>query len=348
MSKHGVQSNGSNDNEKKVMASKPQKGVIAISYRLEGKHLGKASFYDHYTLQRHTGFPTAVLRAKNPEIKTKYLADYISAQTVNLPHSPLDKDLKRPIPVELESQLDGGLLFVPGMTRDSYEKKPYAHQVRVKFEKEVIQDALRRGRPILAVCAGTWTLWEALGGKINTVSDHNYGGGMPRISVTGKMTYNKHIHDVEIKTGTLLHDMMGFGGEVDNKILPANSVHWMAPDDSYIPDNFQISAVSKKNASVSIQTRQQNQMSPDEGTVEGFSSVLGAPIAGFVWHLEAFDWTSHNSADIANNQALLFMAKAGSAYRAKQNMLRDYKDKVQAIQAKDMNALSSVFGKMKI
>lgn len=342
-----VLNNNADNNKKKFVPPNPKKESIAISYRLEGNHLGKAAFFDHFTLQKHTGFPTAVIHSSDTKIKVEHLKDYISTQTIDLPHSPIDTNTERPIPIELESYLDGGLLFVPGMTRDSYEKKPSVHQIRMTFENEVLKDALRRGRPILAVCAGTWTLWEALGGNIKVVSDHNYGGGMPRISAKGKMTYNKHIHDVVVKAGTLLQDMMALGEYVDERTLPVNSIHWMAPDDSHVPDNFEISAVSKKNANVSIQTRQQTEMSPDENTVEGFSSVLGAPIAGFVWHLEAFDWSSESLADVANNKALLFMAKAGSAYKAKQDMLSEYKDKIQSDQ-KDIDSLSNDFLKIKL
>lgn len=348
MSKNGIQSNAERKDNRKISLPKPSKEVIAISFRLEGKHLGKAAFYDHFTLQGHTGFETAVLCSKTPRIQSKYLGDYVSTQTVNLPHSPMNTKHGRPTPVELESHLDGGLLYIPGMTRDSYEKKPEVHQERVKFEQEILRDALKRGRPILAVCAGTWTLWETLGGSVKAVSDHNYGGGMPRISAKGKMTFNKHVHDVIITPNTLLHNMMELGDQVEERTLPANSIHWKAPDGAKIPNNFEVSAVSKKNSDVSIQTRQQTEMSPDENTIEGFSSIFGAPVAGFVWHLEAFDWSSRHSADVANNKALLFMAKAGSAYRAKQNMLSDFKSQVKAVNEDDINTLSTVFSKMKV
>lgn len=330
---------------------KPQpapKAAIAISYRLEGTHLGKAAFYDHYTLASHTGFPTTIIHADNPSISTNQLKSYISTQTVNIPHTPIDATLARPVPLKLNAYTDGGLLFVPGMTRESYEKAPAIHRARIRFEKSVIKDALRRGRPILAVCAGSWTLWETLGGSIEEVTDHNYGGGMPRISETGKMTYNKHVHDVEISENTLLHTMLDLDDTEDENILPVNSIHWMAPSAQKIPENFEISATAKQNEDVSIQTRQQTEMSPEEDTVEAFTSKFGAPTAGILWHLEAFDWSSKKDADIANNNALLFMAKAGSAYQAKQKMLIDYKSKIQAVEDDTLEGLNNVFGKLKI
>lgn len=324
------------------------KASILISFRLEGKHLGKGAFYDHYTLQRHTAHESAVVHSSDKAIKTKYLAEYINSQTVNMPHSPIDATVGRPVPITLDPHTEGGLLVIPGMTRDSYEKSPTAHQIRIEFERGLLKDALRRGRPILAICAGSWTLWEALGGTLKVVSDHNYGGGMPRISAQGKMSYNKHVHDVEVTQGTLLGDAMALGDTQEERTLPANSIHWLAPDDTVVPPNFEIAAKSKRNAEVSIQTRQATQMAPQEDSVEGFCSKFGAPVAGFVWHLEAFDWDSRDAAAIANNNALLFMAKAGDAYQEKQTMLREFKEVASAVDDDRLDGLHEVFGKMKI
>ncbi|MCS5707963.1 hypothetical protein CC99x_003500 [Candidatus Berkiella cookevillensis] len=63
---------------------------------------------------------------------------------------------------------------------------------------------------------------------------------------------------------------------------------------------------------------------------------------------EAFDWSSKRDADVANNKALLFMAKAGSAYQAKQKMLADYKNQIKAVEEDTMEGLNHVFAKLKI
>jgi hypothetical protein len=65
--------------------------------------LGKAAFYDHFTLQKHTGFPTAVLSSNNPNINPTDLSDYISKQSITLPYSPVDEQRKRPVPINLLS-----------------------------------------------------------------------------------------------------------------------------------------------------------------------------------------------------------------------------------------------------
>lgn len=299
---------------------------IVISYRMEGKDPGKAAFYDHYTLQKHTHFETRITSADCPSIKVAHLNDYIKNQTNELPYSPNEPTIGKNVPLVIDNYALGGLLVIPGMTRDSYQKNPQTHQIRIQFEQEIIKDALLRGRPILAICAGSWTLFECLGGKIEEVNDHNYGSGMPRISAKGKMTYNVHVHDVQVIENTLLSSMMGLDNQSHLNLLPANSIHWMAPQKSSLPNNIEISALSKRNPTVSIKTRQSTPMRPDKNTVEAFSSQCGAPVVGFVWHPEAFDWSSLKFAEQANSKALLFMAKAGTAYQNKQKMLAQLKE----------------------
>ncbi len=334
--------------KKPFKAAIAQKAPILISFRLEGKSLGKASFYDHYTISSHTGFQTAIAKANHPEIQTKYLRDYISEQTVNIPYATLLPEINRPMPLVLNAYEQGGLLVIPGMTRDSYEMAPQKHTLRISFEQKLIADSLRRGRPIVAICAGSWTLWEALGGQTVAVKDHNYGGGMPRISTTGKMTHNKHVHDVKIVKGTLLQTAMGLPDIETDSVLPANSIHWKAPSDKTVPGNVEIAARSKNNPNVTIHTRQSTVMEPDEDIVEAFSSILGAPTIGFLWHPEAFESSSKTPVNQSNNAALLFMAKAGSAFEAKQNMLAQYKQKAQEVADVDVNGLQNIFEKLKI
>src|SRR5690606_27411041 len=104
---------------------------IAISYRTEGKELGKGAFFDHYTLQQQTNFPTAIIQSDDPLLKKdKYLSDYASSQAIGLPHSSLNIGIGKPLPPIIEYH-DGGLLFIPGMTRDSFDTNPRSHQVRM-------------------------------------------------------------------------------------------------------------------------------------------------------------------------------------------------------------------------
>tara|TARA_R110002110_G_scaffold415856_3_gene658488 strand:+ start:68262 stop:69293 length:1032 start_codon:yes stop_codon:yes gene_type:complete len=326
----------------------PEKAPVVISYRLEGKHLGKAAFYDAYTLANHTGFPVSFVHSEDDSIKDKYLLDYIKTQTINIPHVTMNPASGRPEPATLDSYKKGGLLVIPGMTRESYEKTPPVHNIRMKFEKSIIDDALRRGRPILAICAGSWTLWEALGGTLVSVDGHNYGGGMPRINAKGTMTYNVHIHDVRVKKNSLLHTAMALGNSQQERLLPANSIHWMAPNSESLPSNFEVSATARKSPSVLLKTRQKTVMTPDDNTVEAFSSLHGVPILGFVWHPEAFDFKKNSGAELSNSKALLFMAQAGSAYKAKQDMLNDYKAVAAKVELNEVDALEKVFLNMKL
>lgn len=334
-----------------------KKPEILISYRMEGKEAGKGAYYDHHTVQHHTGYPTATILSTNHVIKAKNLKDYISNQTTRLPHSPVDATLLKPVPTQAQSYSQGGgLLFIPGMTRDSYENNPSTHKARISFEKQVIKDALNRGRPIIAVCAGSWTLWESAWELIEdkkeiatvAVEDHNYGAGMPRIGAHGTMTHNKLVHDVVVEPDTLLQKAMGLGNTPVDRQLSVNSIHWRAPDASKTPTNFTIVAKAHQNQNIVIQTRQATVMTPEANTVEAFETKHGAPVIGIEWHPEAFDWTQKTSPDLPNRKCLLFMAKAGHAFSAKQEMIKEFKETVQSVRVDEVDDLENVFNYLKI
>jgi gamma-glutamyl-gamma-aminobutyrate hydrolase PuuD len=336
--------------EKKQNLTPSLTSNVVISYRLEGKEsLGKGAFYDHYTLQHHTGHQTSVAHADNVKIKMTPLKEDSRSQTNSLPHSEIDPNTNKPLPKETHHPTREGLLVLPGMTRESYEGHAETHKIRMKYENTLIKMALNTGQPILAICAGSWTLWNALGGELVSVADHNYGGGMPRIGAQGTMTYNVHIHDVVIEPNTLVNSAIQLKNKTSLQTIPVNSIHWMAPSAEIIPQNFEIAATSKKNDAVVLKTRQNNIMNPDEDTIEAFSSIFGAPIIGFVWHPEAFDWNSNSNEAQSNSRALLFMAKAGDAYKARCEMIDEFKNKVHAvINDETEDDLVSVFNKLKI
>lgn len=295
---------------------------ILVSYRMEGKDLGKGAFYDHYTLQHHTKHPTVALLCANQEIRFDHLSSYALNQPNQLPIQAIPKHTSN-------YQNGNGLLFIPGMTRDSYNKNPNTHSIRITFEKTVIQDALNRGRPILAVCAGSWTLWETLSGNYEDstvkVNDHNYGGAMARISPHGYMTHNKLIHDVIIQENSLLQKSMNFPSDSHTQIS-VNSVHWRAPSGKVVPPNFRVSAQSAEDSELqTIKTRRSTIMTPEPNTVEAYESIAGAPVLGIQWHPEAFDWDSKSPSEQPHQKCLLFMAKAGDAFAAKQRTLKELK-----------------------
>ncbi|HKY69892.1 MAG TPA: gamma-glutamyl-gamma-aminobutyrate hydrolase family protein [Gammaproteobacteria bacterium] len=316
--------------------------TILISFRDEGA--GKGAFYDHFTLQHHTAHKTATVCS--PSLSTKPLETYLSGQTHNLSYGVVSPTIHRLIPPGFQNLEEGGVLFIPGITRDADNRQPLSHQFRMQFERTIIKQAVQRGMPILAVCAGAWTVWQTVGGALTPVTDHNYGGAMPRVGVNGIIVNNKHVHNVIVDAGTLVADAMG--PEATRWQWPVNSVHWKAASPTPMPENFQVCATAKKDPRISIKTRQQTDMSPQEDSIEGFESIYGAPIFGIQWHPEAFQWNSAVPSESVNHRVLLFMAKAGDAYRAKQTMLKEYKSKAIPLQDDDVDQLTELVHKMKL
>ncbi len=186
---------------------------------------------------------------------------------------------------------NAAFLFIPGYSRDSDNKQPKTHSDRLKFEKQLIKKAIYRGQPILAVCAGGWTLWQAYGGTLKDVSDHNYGAGMPRLStIAPTVVNNKLIHRVRTVAETLLSQSMDFTMGDDD--IPVNSVHWQAvdPQSKNISSNIKISATSVQDDELAPNSRQSKKMKPDN-CAEAFETIHGVPMMGIQWHPEAFNPT---------------------------------------------------------
>ena len=83
-----------------------EKAPVVVSYRDEGN--GKGAFYDHYTLQRATDFPTCISHALGMNINA--IKSHIDTTPYNL---PLGKNVDgRPIPEVTTDSFEGGLLGV--------------------------------------------------------------------------------------------------------------------------------------------------------------------------------------------------------------------------------------------
>jgi gamma-glutamyl-gamma-aminobutyrate hydrolase PuuD len=286
---------------------------IAISYRDEGH--GKGAFYDHLTLRKMTGWTTKV--ALPGHLTTTMFSSYINYREGN-EHYGLPDDANLP-EVSLNFAKEAAFLFIPGYTRASDRAQQASHVHRLNFEKELIRKARYRGQPILAVCAGSWTLWEAFGGEVKPVQDHNYGGAMPRISKSkAKICNNKMIHDVETVEGSFVHH--GMFGKTNQRKIAVNSVHWNAVNEATLNKNSNIcvSARSKTNDLIAPKSRQSKKMNP-EGCVEGFETIHGAPMIGVQWHPEACNPTTPHKG--------IFDAlkTSGTAYKNRQKLNREFK-----------------------
>lgn len=301
----------------------PKQAPILIAYRQDGN--GKGAFYDHYTLQNHTQHQTCV--AKHPELPSSALKTYAGSQTHALTFGDVDPQISKKLPPNAIYNTQGGLLVIPGVTRDDHDHPDTDHQKRMKFEKALIQDAMNRGRPVLGICGGSWQIYDWAGGCFVAVKDHAYAR-MPNIGTNGDVVYNIQVHGVKIEKDSLVAIAME-GKRPDSDIhLNVNSVHWKACDDKAVPINFKISAKSATAPDIQLKNRAGAQMKPQTDTIEAFETDQGAPVIGIQWHPEAYGFSGAKlkALDSAKHKSLLlFMAKAGDAFAAKQTMLEEFK-----------------------
>lgn len=319
--------------KKKFVPQKTPQAPIGISYRSDGE--GKGAFYDHYTVQKSTEHNTQVL--KSPEAPSK-LHVVAKAKTFDLPYGTRDEKTSKILPSHVETwDEEGGLLFIPGRIRGDQDLN------RQTFEQEIIRKAMLKGRPILAVCAGSWRLWEAYGGITKEVKDHTYSR-MINLNEQGTIVYNIQVHDIKTLPNTLLSSVMKLTPEIDKESV--NSVHWLAPDDiasttlvksngvQALYDLLQVSARAVENEDISLNNRHGNKMAPEEETVEAFETKWGAPTMGIQWHPEAYCRYLIGKKVYyhpKHKNILEYMAKAGDAYSARRRMLQEFAQKIQKI-----------------
>ncbi len=264
--------------------------VTGISYREDGH--GKGAFFDHFAVRKMTGWISNIIAAPNADTTT--LASYINYRAGNNKYGlPANENL----PEQANDYgIDAAFIFIPGYSRESDKQKSPIHTARLGNEALLIRKAIYRGQPILAVCAGSWTLWQAYGGDLIQVNDHNYGGGMPRLSAdSAGVCNNKMLHRVRPKAGTLLAQAMSKQPETIQDI-PVNSTHWQAldPQSKLISKNVQVNACSIKDNNLAPNSRQGLQINPDY-CVEGFETIHGVPMIAVQWHPEAFNPDQHTA-----------------------------------------------------
>lgn len=299
---------------------------IVVPYRRDGS--GKGVYYDHKTIQDTTEMPTAILA--QPEQSLGLFKSYVRNVTRKLRYA-VENDKSGAIdaiPPDAKNINDLGLLFIPGVSQQEYGTPEY--QLRAAFEDDLIYQARLRGQPILAVCGGFWRLWEQFGGKVVSVSEHNYRGGMPRIiDTTGKVGYNVTIHRIQITTPAFLLRAAMRTKLDDNIHFPVNSVHSYAPDASTCPNGLIISALSLQDDHIApISAHTKERMKPQSDSVEAAESQYGAPVIGVQWHPEAF--SSMNGEEMYpdhQKHILYYMAQAGRTYLARTKLNAEFNAK---------------------
>jgi gamma-glutamyl-gamma-aminobutyrate hydrolase PuuD len=296
---------------------------ILITLRVnQGKRM-HAAFFDHYLMRKITGHLTTVSKSASQDEES--LHKFITSKDHSLTLGMNAQEGQRIIPaVTTGLNQSGGLLFIPGRAKDDNDVD------RTKHETAIIKDALLHGRPILAVCAGSWRLWESLGGKLKAVDDHCYAN-MPYIVTNGDVGNNVAVHRITIKPRALIADCMTIKDEVSPEQYPkVNSVHWMAPDPSFCPDKVSVSAKAKVDNAIKIKKRSSNKMTPTEDTIEAFERY-GSPTLGVLWHPEAYYQKNPDLENERHLNIIRYMAKAGDAYQAKQKMLKEFKNTVMPL-----------------
>jgi gamma-glutamyl-gamma-aminobutyrate hydrolase PuuD len=315
---------------------------VVISYRgHQTEKDGEGMLFDHFRIQNLTNRPTVVSYPSTPfvhETAQSHFKLAIRQHMATLAYGDPYEGHRLPQGT-LESH-EGGLLVIPGRVH-KIENEPF----RLDHEYRVMRNALNRGQPILAICAGVWRLWNQLiistrypdaasaGGLMNeprldllsttiTVTDHCYSS-MIRLDQHGILPCNdKIIHLNDIVPDSHLQSMMSTRTSIV-QVIEANSVHWKAVNPVIImPDNVRISATSRTHPGVTSLTRHQKVFSPTEHSVEAFENIHGAPIMALQWHAEGCK--SDKTSYIANRRVIVAMAQAGDAYFAKRIMLRQF------------------------
>ncbi len=164
-------------------------------------------------------------------------------------------------------QVDGLLLTGgPDVDPTRYQEKldPDAgvtmHRERDDLEFTVLQNALERDMPVLAICRGMQLMNVAFGGKlIQDLPGHKSEGH--------DGTWESAYHQVDIESGTKLASILG-----SSNSLKVNSRHHQG-----------LKAPQKASALIA------SAVSPEDGYIEGLESPLFDWIVGVQWHPERVD-----------------------------------------------------------
>lgn len=120
---------------------------------------------------------------------------------------------------------------------------------RDEFELALINEALKKNKPIFAVCRGMQLLNVALGGTLNQKIEHHWQ-----------------------------EEFSGTSQKVE--ILPNSRVSKLLSTGSWV-NSFHQQSVKELAPSLIATARD-----PHDGTIEAYESKDGAPILGFQWHPE--------------------------------------------------------------
>jgi gamma-glutamyl-gamma-aminobutyrate hydrolase PuuD len=325
---------------------------VTIVHREEGR--GTGAFWDHYTTQKMTGRPTLALHPA--EVKPTIVShvegtekrghNYRGAMPVTAPST-----------ISSEFGSGSGLLMIAGTNVGLESEQPRRHREhtptreaavrhsrREQLERELLREARLTGRPVLAVCGGSWRLLEAYGGQTRLVDANTHQSRvMPFLRADGLVGGGSHIREHGLRIGddrSVLSAAMQSGTRT-NLPTSVNSVHWAVADERR---RNELTGVARLPSSSLTESGEQmlqvtargvtSQRRPYPGlsqaelqerhryAVEAFETRHGAPMLGLQWHPEAYN--PNQPEYHANRNVLNFMAGAGDAYEARRSVTRRF------------------------
>lgn len=290
---------------------------VLISYRNDQGKTMHGAFYDHYTIRNITQRETYITKAPDHQLDSfTYFITDTAVNTLGIKASQGE----RIIPEEEKHKNETcGLLVIPGHASSDKDSD------REKHEQSLIKKARMTGQPILAICAGSWRLWQGFGGTTKAVSGHLYTR-MPSIISNGGIGYNTQIHRIELQSDTVVAGAMHLNKSIMHQKPTVNSVHWQVADIASLPkDTLQISALAAADNSLTP-TNRNGPMTPESKEIEAFETKHGAPMIGIQWHPEAYYKNkefNENGAEYHLN-LITYMAKAGDAYQARKQTVAEF------------------------
>lgn len=183
-------------------------------------------------------------------------------------------------------------LYIPGAAFDPSSEfcideavKQAPDKRREEFELKLIQGAKERGMPVLAICAGSWRLANAYGGKTNVLNEqdiasHDKWETIRMLTETAHIVPGTHFSDIhrtyqtkrelQINNGRASKELLVKKAPISEapESLQINSCHWRVVDPETLNDNFRVNALSP------------------EQHIEGFETIHGVPTFGFLFHPE--------------------------------------------------------------
>ncbi len=169
------------------------------------------------------------------------------------------------------------------------------HDSRAAYELKLIELARTRGIPTAAICAGSWRLLEAYGGKVETLpkSERDLHKAPPPVGKEPPIDPWTVGHGVDVKPGSMLAGMTG-AGEMTN----VNSTHWAVASTTSSgelaqrpgqPEGREQDPAELLDVSATASgTEVRSNTALTQRSVEAFETRHGAPGFGIQWHPEGY------------------------------------------------------------